>query len=210
MHRTTSQSPAPRQKSRGTAPAVPQMQRLVESFRSKGALIVHVVRLNRLDGSNVDQCRREDVESGAEIVRPETDGAELVEELKPLADVQLEADQLPAGGFQQNGPQEWTMYRPRWGTFYSTNLDDFLAERSVTTLVVCSCNFPNCPRTTSHEASERDYRIGFVPDAMLGTYQTGLDQLENIGVAVMDALLANEWITELTPSCPAKRAELLL
>lgn len=42
----------------GTAPAVPQMQRLVETFRTADAPVVHVVRLYRQDGSNVDRCRR--------------------------------------------------------------------------------------------------------------------------------------------------------
>lgn len=180
----------------GTAEAVPRMQRLVESFRTKGAPIVHVVRLYRPDGTNVDRCRREAVESGTEIVRPGTEGAELVEELKPKADVQLEADRLLAGGFQHVGPGEWIMYKPRWGAFYSTDLEDFLADRSVNTVVVCGCNFPNCPRTTVYEASERDYRIVFVPDATSGTYRKGLDELEAIGVAVMDAEAASEWILE--------------
>lgn len=180
----------------GTVEAVPQMQRLVEAFRSEDAPIVHVIRLYRQDGSNVDRCRREAIESGAEIVRPGTDGAELVEELKPSADVHLDANQLMQGGFQTVGSREWITYKPRWGAFYSTGLDDFLSERLVDTVVVCGCNFPNCPRTTVYEASERDYRIVFVPDATSGTYSGGLDELNNIGVALMDAEMASEWIAE--------------
>lgn len=180
----------------GTAEVVPQIRRLVEMFRSADALIVHVIRLYKPDGSNVDQCRRDAIEAGAEIVRPETDGAELVEELKPSADVRLDADQLLRGGFQEVGPEEWIMYKPRWSAFYSTDLDDFLRDRSINTVVVCGCNFPNCPRTTVYEASERDYRIVVVPDATSGTYPRGLDELENIGVAVMDAETTSEWITE--------------
>lgn len=179
-----------------TAEAVPQMQRLVETFRSEDAPIVHVIRLYRQDGLNVDQCRRESIESGAKIVRPETEGAELVEELKPSADVRLDADQLPRGGFQEVGPEEWIMYKPRWSAFYSTDLDDFLSDRLVNTVVVCGCNFPNCPRTTVYEASERDYRIVFVPDATSGTYLRGLDELGNIGVALMDTEDTNEWVTD--------------
>jgi len=180
----------------GTAQAVPQMERLAEAFRSADAPIVNVVRLYKEDGSNVDQCRRATIESGAEIVRPGTDGAELVAELKPSADVRVDAETLLGGDFQEIGPQEWIMYKPRWSAFYRTGLEDFLAARSVNTIVVCGCNFPNCPRTTVYEASERDYRLVFVPDATSGVYERGIKELENIGVAVQDTADTIEWISE--------------
>jgi nicotinamidase-related amidase len=180
----------------GTAGVVPQMQRLVEAFRTAEAPVVHVVRLYREDGSNVDPCRREAVESGTEIVRPGSDGAELVEELKPSDDVRLDAEQLLAGEFQEVGPREWVMYKPRWGAFYQTELADFLAARSVDTVVVSGCNFPNCPRTTVYEASERDYRSVFVSDATSGVYERGIEELESIGVAVQNTADTIGWISE--------------
>lgn len=180
----------------GTAEAVPQIQRLVEAFRSEAAPIIHVIRLYKQDGANVDQCRREGIESGAEIVRPGTDGAELVDELKPSADVRLNADQLLSGEFQEIGPREWIMYKPRWGAFYRTELDDFLDGRSIDTVIVCGCNFPNCPRTTVYEASERDYRLVFVRDATSGVYERGVEELENIGVTVRETAGTIEWISE--------------
>jgi len=60
---------------------------------------------------------------------------------------------------------------------------------------VCGCNFPNCPRTTVYEASERDFRVVFVPDATSGVYERGVRELENIGVAVKETDEAVEWIT---------------
>lgn len=179
----------------GTAAAVPQMERLVEAFRAERCPVVHVGRLYRADGSNVDQCRRGAIEDGAEIVCPGTEGAELVAELKPSDDVSLDATHLLEGAYQEIGPAEWIRYKPRWSAFYSTDLDDFLRERGVNTVVVCGCNFPNCPRTTVYEASERDYRIVFVPDATSKTYERGLDELENIGVAVMNTQETIEWMT---------------
>ncbi len=170
------------------------MRRLAETFRVEGAPIVHVVRLYREDGANVDRCRRRAVEEGAEIVRPGSDGAELVDELKPSADARLDPDALLAGEFQQLGPREWAMYKPRWGGFFDTELDGFLDERSVDTVVVSGCNFPNCPRTTVYEASERDYRVVLVADATSGTYERGLAELSDIGVAVKDAAETVEWL----------------
>ena len=180
----------------GTAEAVPQMQRLIGAFRSADTPVIHVVRLYKKDGSNVDQCRRESIETGAEIVQPGTNGAELVEELKPSDDIRLDADQLLRGEFQEVGPQEWIMYKPRWSAFYRTDLDEFLAARSVDTVVVCGCNFPNCPRTTIYEASERDYRLIVVSDATSGMYRRGIEELENIGVAVQDTVDTIEWISK--------------
>ena len=53
------------------------------------------------------------------------------------------------------------------------------------TLVVCGCNFPNCPRATIYEASERDYRIVAVTDAISGAYERGMRELEGIGAEPM-------------------------
>ena len=47
------------------------------------------------------------------------------------------------------------------------------------------CNFPNCPRTSIYEASERDFRIVLAEDAVSGLYRTGREELENIGVRLM-------------------------
>ncbi|MGQ4557383.1 isochorismatase family protein [Halobellus sp. GM3] len=180
----------------GTGEAVPRMTRLVELFRSRQAPIVHVVRLYEEDGSNVDRCRRAEIEAGADIVRPGTDGAELVAELKPSTDVRLDADRLLNGDFQEISPHEHVMYKPRWSAFYRTDLTNFLDTRSLDTIVVCGCNFPNCPRTTIYEASERDYRIVFVPDATSGVYERGVRELEDIGVAVKETEDTIEWVTE--------------
>ena len=88
------------------------------------------------------------------------------------------------------------MYKPRWSAFYRTDLNDFLETRSIDTIVVCGCNFPNCPRTTIYEASERDYRIVFVSDATSGIYDRGIQELENIGVATKETEALIKWITE--------------
>lgn len=179
----------------GTAEVVPRMQTLAEEFRSAGAPVVHVVRLYRDDGSNVDPCRRRAVESGSSVVRPGTEGAELVAALKPAPDVTLDAERLLDGEFQAIGTREWILYKPRWGAFYSTGLDDFLRARGVNTVVVCGCNFPNCPRTTVYEASERDYRVVFVADATSRTYERGEEELEAIGVDVRSAEETLDWVS---------------
>jgi nicotinamidase-related amidase len=71
------------------------------------------------------------------------------------------------------------------GAFYRTPLEKHLRDLRASTVVVCGCNFPNCPRATIYEASERDLRIAFVLDATSGVYQRGLRELENIGVKLV-------------------------
>ena len=48
----------------GTAEAVPNMVRLIEAFRAARRPVVHMVRLYKDDGSNVDLCRRDNVREG--------------------------------------------------------------------------------------------------------------------------------------------------
>ncbi len=79
------------------------------------------------------------------------------------------------------------MYKPRWGVFFETSLDEHLATLGVDTIVLCGCNYPNCPRTSIYEASERDYRVVLVDDAVSGLYERGLAEMANIGVAVLSA-----------------------
>jgi nicotinamidase-related amidase len=79
------------------------------------------------------------------------------------------------------------IYKPRWGAFYRTPLEDYLRTHDVSTLVFCGCNFPNCPRASIYEASERDFRIVLARDATSALYQRGERELANIGVRVLSA-----------------------
>lgn len=74
----------------GTNEVLPQMKSILEASRNKQIPIIHVIRLYKEDGSNVDMCRREMVESGAELVRPGSTGADLVRSIKPTYAKKLE------------------------------------------------------------------------------------------------------------------------
>jgi nicotinamidase-related amidase len=73
-------------------------------------------------------------------------------------------------------------------------------DLGVNTVIVCGCNFPNCPRTTIYEASERDFRIILVKDARSLTYDTGLEELENIGVYLMNTDECIVWLARASYS----------
>jgi nicotinamidase-related amidase len=176
----------------GTSAALGAMARLADAFRSAGRPIVHVVRLYRPDGSNVDLCRRGAVECGAPILTPGDEGAELAPGLAADGAPRLDAEQLLAGELQPLGSAEWAMYKPRWGAFYETPLEAHLGGLGVDTIALCGANFPNCPRTSIYEASERDFRIVVARDAVSGIYDRGREELEGIGVAMMDAAALGE------------------
>jgi len=171
----------------GTSAALPAMRALAQAFRHARRPVVHVVRIYRADGSNVDLCRRAAVEGGASLLAEGGEGSELAVELLPDPQMRLDAGLLLGGGLQRLGEQEVAIYKPRWGAFYATPLESHLRSLEVTTLVFCGCNFPNCPRTSIYEASERDFRVVLARDALSGLYERGERELEAIGVQLMQA-----------------------
>lgn len=171
----------------GTSAALGPMRTLAEGFRGAGRPIVHIVRIYEPDGSNVDLCRRQAVEGGLRILATGATGTEIASGLSPTGGPALDFPLLLGGGVQMLGTDEAAIYKPRWGAFYQTPLKDHLRERDVTTIVFCGCNFPNCPRTSIYEASERDFRVVLASDAISGLYDRGKRELENIGVELMSA-----------------------
>lgn len=171
----------------GTSAVLDAMRALVEGLRGARRPIVHIVRLYRADGANVDPCRRQSVEDGAAVLAPGTPGSQLAPPLLPEDGLALQHELLLAGGVQELGPAEAVIYKPRWGAFYETPLEEHLRKQGVTTLVFSGCNFPNCPRTSIYEASERDFRVVVARDAVSGIYERGEAELAAIGVHLATA-----------------------
>ncbi len=182
----------------GTSAILPRMSALLHTYRKANKPIIHIVRIYTSDGGNVDLCRREFVEQGAPLVLANTPGSQLAPDLLPRVGVTLDTDILLSGGIQTMGPQEEVIYKPRWGAFYHTPLEQHLRKMEVQTLVFTGCNFPNCPRTSIYEASERDFRLVLVDDAVSGLYDQGKREMQNIGVEllstdqVIDAVRKND------------------
>lgn len=182
----------------GTSAAVPNIAALAAAFRDTHRLVVHIVRLYRTDGSNVDLCRRSAVEAGATVLTPGSSGSQLAPGIveRPVA---LDASVLLDGLPQQVGTREIVVYKPRWGAFYETRLEEHLRRNGVSTVVFCGSNFPNCPRTSIYEASERDFRIVLAEDATSGLYERGRQELKNIGVRLMPTAEIIESLRNLAP-----------
>ncbi len=181
---------------KGTIEVVPVIVTLLNLFRDLSKPVIHVVRLYKEDGSNVDIVRRKRVSSGESVLRPGSEGAELVTEMKPGA-VRLDSKLLLKGGVQELAPNEYVIYKPRWGAFYGTPLEKFLKKHKINTLVFTGCNYPNCPRTSIYQASERDFRLIVVRDALSGIYDKGIEELTNIGCEIVQS---QELVKSLKPA----------
>jgi nicotinamidase-related amidase len=168
----------------GTSAAARVIADLRDAFRHVGAPIIHIVRLYSEDGSNADACRRGPIEAGLKLVIAGSPGAEIAEGLVPQGTA-LDTERLLAGKVQELGPNEVAIYKPRWGAFYNTSLETHLRRLDVSSLAFCGCNFPNCPRTSIYEASERDFRIVVAENAVSGLYDRGRDELRAIGARLM-------------------------
>lgn len=171
----------------GTLAIAPHVRRVTQAFRQLKLPIIHLVRFYKSDGSNVDLCRRRLVEQGASLVRPTSPGSRLAPGLLPAFSARLDIDRLFAEGIQRISQEEVVIYKPRWGAFFNTPLERYLRERAVSSLAFAGCNFPNCPRASIYEASERDFRIVLIEDAVSGLYARAKTELRRIGVWLMSA-----------------------
>jgi nicotinamidase-related amidase len=165
----------------GTTEILPELSSLTTAFRSAGNPIVHIVRLYQ--GSDVDTVRRTLIDSGADFVRPGTPGRLLAPGMAP--DVELDDDLLLKGKPQILGPNEYALFKPRWGAFYRTPLAELLAEHGVDTLVFAGCNMPNCPRASIIQAHERDFRVVLATDAISNASDQGYREIGGIGTTLM-------------------------
>jgi nicotinamidase-related amidase len=169
----------------GTTEILPGLARLCAAFRAAGRPIVHVVRLYEPDGSNAERVRRTILAGGAEFLAPGAVGREIPAALLPVDAPGLDDVALLRGRAQRLGPDEFVIYKPRWGAFYDTPLHDLLTGHGVDTIVFAGCNLPNCPRASMVEASERDYRIALATDAVSRPSDQGFAELAGIGVILV-------------------------
>ena len=163
----------------GTTQILPNIARLLAAYRDVAAPIVHVVRL--YDGDDVDLLRRAVIAAGAPIARPGSVGSQMAPELRLPGAPDLDAPTLLAGDLQQLGPHEVAVWKPRWSAFYRTALDQHLATLGVHTVVFAGCDYPNCPRASIYDASERDYRVLLASDAISGVKKYHLEEAGRIG-----------------------------
>ena len=173
---------------------LPRLARLTTAFRNLNLPIYHSIRLYRADGTNVDLCRREMVEEGARVLMPGSLGSELGDEIRPNGSERLDPTVLLDGKPQKLGPKEQVVFRPRWGAFHQTVLEDSLRANGVNTLVLCGLNFVTGTRASVFEASARDFRLVLICDATCGANDQALSELGRMGVHLMATDTCIKWL----------------
>ena len=113
----------------GTSAALPNIRMILDAYRGRGIPIVHIVRIYKKDGSNVDLCRKEAVENGAETLLEGNWGCELASEMFQ-DNFSLNSGLLLSGKVQEINSYEVVIYKPRWGAFYKTPLESHLKKQS--------------------------------------------------------------------------------
>jgi nicotinamidase-related amidase len=167
------------------AAVMPDVAEAIEIFRRVELPIVHIVRLYREDGSNIDLCRRWQFEQGElRSIIPGTWGSQLVASTNPTG-AELDAEALLAGEIQELTPSEFVIYKPRFSAFHDTPLENFLDVRGIDSVVIVGITFPNCVLAAQLSATDRDFRVGLVPSACTQVNDDGLRAMQNKGVQLM-------------------------
>lgn len=169
----------------GAAAVAVKTGEMVQLYRELQLPIIHVIRIYSPEDNakNVDACRREAVENGLQLVLSGTEGMQPVSEIVPEG-FRADGELLRKGGVQAISEQESIIYKPRWGCFYQTPLQQLLDDLDVTTVAIAGTWFSNCVRTTIYEATARDYRVVALSDAIAGIYEQGVMELNNIQCGV--------------------------
>lgn len=180
----------------GAAAAAAKTGEMVQLYRELKLPVIHVIRIYSPEDNakNVDVCRREAVENGLQLVIPGTEGVQPVADIIPEG-VVADGELLRKGGVQVISEQESIIFKPRWGCFYQTPLQQLLDDLNVTTVAIAGTWFSNCVRTTIYEATARDYRVVALSDAIAGLYEQGEKELANIQCALCSC---SDWSSVVT------------
>ncbi|MDH5718268.1 MAG: cysteine hydrolase [Spirochaetia bacterium] len=171
----------------GTNKILNNLKAILSLARKKNIPIIHIVRIYLEDGSNAEPVRKKIIKAGNKILSPGDEGTEIFKEALPNENINLNCNLLLSGEPQKIRDDEIILYKPRWGAFYNTKLHKILQVKGIKSLSFMGVNFPNCPRTSIYEASERDYNVYAISDAISGIYQRGKKELESIGVQLFTA-----------------------
>jgi len=147
----------------------PHIREVLDAFRARRLPVVHVLRVHRKDGSDVEVFRRNTFRQRAFAVRGSF-GAAPIDELSPA-------------------PEEYTIEKTRMSAFMGTDLDLLLRSLGVTCLFVTGIQTPNCVRTTVFDAAAYNYDVVLVSDATAAqnadVHAANIRDMENIGTRII-------------------------
>jgi nicotinamidase-related amidase len=153
----------------GAEDIIPAVQRLLQSFRERGLPVIHAFREHREDASDVEIPRIERFNKRKYGIRG-TKGAEIVDELKPVAGETL----LP---------------KQRFSAFFMTELPLILGRIRPEYVVIAGVQTPNCIRQSAVDSLSYDFKTIVVSDATAATtsevHRANLNDLERLGIEIL-------------------------
>jgi nicotinamidase-related amidase len=153
----------------GADAIIPKVRSLLALFRRRRLPVIHVLRVHRPDGSDVEIMRQEIFRRTPFAVEG-TEGADVIDELAPVRG-------------------ECTIRKIRMSAFLGTDLDLLLRSIGVDTVVVAGIQTPNCIRTTVFDALAFNYAAVLVTDAVAAQseeiHRCNVRDMERIGVTIL-------------------------
>ena len=124
-----------------------RINRLSAACRKAGVLVVHTVVTYRPDQSNIGIAK--------EFMPPAALAARLL-------DKGQESAELHKGLVVE--PSDIILDKPRYGAFYSTDLELILRNKGIDTVIITGICTNVCCETTAREAAVRDFKVLFTSD----------------------------------------------
>jgi biuret amidohydrolase len=138
-------------------PIIPAAKKLLEEARELGLTVIYtrenyaadlsdcpVTKLTRSENAGARYGDKGPL--GRFMIRGEY-GNDVIDELKPRED-------------------EFVLDKSSYGTFLTTNIDDILKQRKITTLAIAGVTADVCVHTTLREATDRGYDCYYIKDAI--------------------------------------------
>src|SRR5690606_23728929 len=144
------------------------VNRLADACRAAGVTVIHTLHVTRADGSNLGTM--------GELIEPVRAG--YIKEGSETA-------KLHPG--VKVGPKDILLYKPRYGSFTGTDLDQILRSNGIDTIMVTGICTNICCETTAREAGMRDYHVFFLSDGT-ETFPIGDLSSEDIKKATLATL----------------------
>ena len=136
------------------APCIPVIARLQAAFRNIGLPVIHTKECHKPDLSDLPTAKRMrgnpplkigDIGPMGRILIDGQPGSDFVSSVEPL-------------------PGEFVIAKPGKGSFYATQLHEYLQRRNISSLVITGCTTEVCVQTTMREANDRGYDCLLVED----------------------------------------------
>lgn len=143
--------------------AVPNIKKLIEICRENGATVIYTTHVHNKDRNDMGLMSDfwPPIDSQTALV-DNTDGIEIYSELKP-----------------QEG--ELIIKKHRYSAFYQTDLDIYLQDKEIETIIITGTVTNMCCDSTARDAQFRNYKVLFISDA------TGTMNHQDLGAGMLSA-----------------------